>query len=79
MFYPRDREGGQCDVRGEPITIWVATDAADAKRIREMPDPKHWFSVTWVKGPNWFIATINRAAALEVQHAIGGELHGVDV
>jgi hypothetical protein len=77
LFREVDRAGGGCDVRGSSITIWVAQTPQAAQRIRDMPDPQHWFSVNWVVGPNWFVATIRRDAAVAVQHAIGGELRGI--
>jgi hypothetical protein len=75
----KEPRSGICDVNGEQVTLLVGATPHGTSLVRQMPDPKHWGNVTWVRGPNWIVATSHRDAAIAVQHALGGELHGVDV
>ena len=56
-----------------PATITLHT-YQDVSLLRRFDHPSLRSGVSWVVGPNWLVATMNRPAALQVALAIGGEL-----
>jgi hypothetical protein len=56
-----------------PATVTLHT-YRDASMLRRLDEPTFRSGVSWVVGPNWLVATMDRPAAAQVALAIGGEL-----
>ena len=66
-----DRESGTCLVGQKAVTLHRFNDISV---MDDLEEPSLRSGVTWVVGPNWLVATMDRPAAVRVMLAIGGEL-----
>jgi hypothetical protein len=64
-------EAGTCSIGSAEITIIVTRDPSLMERLEE---PTSRSGVSWVRGPNWIVATMDRTAAGLVALALSGDL-----
>ena len=64
-----------CEVGSSNVTLHSFEDPAQLDLdLDRLGRPSRRWGVSWVVGPNWFVATMSRRAALQVSLAIGGDL-----
>jgi hypothetical protein len=64
-------EMGVCEIGPATVTLHTYRDAS---MLRRLDEPTLRSGVSWVVGPNWLVATMDRPAAAQVALAIGGKL-----
>jgi hypothetical protein len=68
---PVGHEAATCQVGSATITLHTF---ADVPPLEEWGEPTPRTGVSWVVGPNWLVATMDRPAATQVASVIGGDL-----
>ncbi len=75
-LFPTNRDSGGCDVTGGNIAVYVYPSVEAMANDRAMRPPRRWVGVSWVVGPNWFVATGSSTAAETVRGVVGGVVLG---
>jgi hypothetical protein len=68
---PVGHEAATCQVGSATITLHTF---GDVPPLEEWGEPTSRTGVSWVVGPNWLVATMDRPAATQVASVIGGDL-----
>jgi hypothetical protein len=68
---PVGHEAATCQVGSATITLHTFEDVPP---LEEWGEPTPRTGVSWVVGPNWLVATMDRPAAIQVASVIGGDL-----
>jgi hypothetical protein len=66
-----DDEAANCVTGSATVTIHVLHDPSLMDRL---DDPTPRSGVSWARGPNWLVATMDRTAAARVALALNGDL-----
>jgi hypothetical protein len=71
FFGPVGHEAATCQVGSATITLHTF---AGVPPVEEWGEPTPRTGVSWVVGPNWLVATMDRPAAIQVASVIGGDV-----
>jgi hypothetical protein len=67
-----DHDAAGCQVGSASLTLHVWTGVSQLIGLGVAGEASR--HISWVRGPNWLVATTNRLAAVQVAMVIGGDL-----
>ena len=67
-----DHDAAACQVGSASLTLHVWTGVSQPIGLGVAGEASR--HISWVRGPNWLVATTNRFAAIQVAMVIGGDL-----
>ena len=67
-----DHDAAGCQVGSASLTLHVWTGVSQPIGLGVAGEASR--HISWVRGPNWLVATTNRFAAIQVAMVIGGDL-----